>query len=219
MLHLLRVLKSLPITKKKRRHGMVGPPYLWKMKREFQIKFLKDMDLKPDHYLLDLGCGTLRGGIPIIEYLEIGHYFGIEVRKEVLIEGQKELVETGLEWKKPTLLISSDITNYKIDQKFDFVWAFSVLVHMSDDILIDNLIFVSKHIADNGVFYANVIIDEREEKSWQGFPIVARTFEFYRRKCEESGLSVSCVGILKDLGHISKHTLPDNQTMLKITKI
>ena len=84
MFHLLRVLKSLPITKKKRRHGMVGPPYLWKMKREFQIKFLTDMDLKPDHYLLDLGCGTLRGGIPIIEYLEIGHYFGFteeELRK------------------------------------------------------------------------------------------------------------------------------------------
>lgn len=219
MFHLLRVLKSLPITKKKRRHGMVGPPYLWKMKREFQIKFLKDMDLKPDHYLLDLGCGTLRGGIPIIEYLEIGHYFGIEVRKEVLNEGQKELVETGLEWKKPNLLISSDITNYKIDQKFDFVWAFSVLPHMSDEILVDNLTFVSKHLADDGVFYANVNIDEREEKNWQGFPIVSRTFDFYSQKCEESGLSVSCVGILKDLGHISNQTLPDSQTMLKITKI
>ncbi|MGB2965423.1 MAG: class I SAM-dependent methyltransferase [Anaerolineales bacterium] len=189
------------------------------MKREFQIKFLKDMDLKPDHYLLDLGCGTLRGGIPIIEYLEIGHYFGIEVRKEVLNEGQKELVETGLEWKKPNLLISSDITNYKIDQKFDFVWAFSVLPHMSDEILVDNLTFVSKHLADDGVFYANVNIDEREEKNWQGFPIVSRTFDFYSQKCEESGLSVSCVGILKDLGHISNQTLPDSQTMLKITKI
>ena len=219
MFHLLRVLKSLPITKKKRRHGMVGPPYLWKMKREFQIKFLKDMDLKPDHYLLDLGCGTLRGGIPIIEYLEIGHYFGIEVRKEVLNEGQKELVETGLEWKKPNLLTSSDITNYKINQKFDFVWAFSVLPHMSDEILVDNLTFVSKHLADDGVFYANVNIDEREEKNWQGFPIVSRTFDFYSQKCVESGLSVSCVGILKDLGHKSNQILPDSQTMLKITKI
>ena len=219
MFHLLRVLKSLPITKKKRRHGMVGPPYLWKMKREFQIKFLKDMDLKPDHYLLDLGCGTLRGGIPIIEYLEIGHYFGIEVRKEVLLEGQKELLESGQDWKKPTLLLSPEITNLKMDQKFDFVWAFSVLPHMSDEILTDNLIFVSDHLTDDGVFYANVNIDEREEKSWQDFPIVARTFEFYSQRCEESGLSVSCVGTLKDLGHKSNQKLPDSQTLLKITKI
>ena len=90
---------------------------------------------------------------------------------------------------------------------------------MSDEILVDNLTFVSKHLADDGVFYANVNIDEREEKNWQGFPIVSRTFDFYSQKCEESGLSVSCVGILKDLGHISNQTLPDSQTMLKITKI
>jgi cyclopropane fatty-acyl-phospholipid synthase-like methyltransferase len=197
---------------------MVGPPYLWRMKRNFQINFLKEMDLRPNHYLLDIGCGTLRGGIPIIDYLDVGHYYGIEVREEVLIEGHLELKEAGLEWKEPALLLTPDITNFLIDQKFDFIWAFSVLPHMSDDILRDNLKFVREHISNDGVFYANVNIDEREEKSWKGFPIVARTFEFYTQVFYENGLHISKVGLLRDLGHKSRQRLPDSQTMLKITK-
>jgi len=60
-------LKALVQTSAEQRHGLVGPARLWKMKRDFQIGFLKNFGLKPDNVLLDLGCGTLRGGIPIIE--------------------------------------------------------------------------------------------------------------------------------------------------------
>jgi cyclopropane fatty-acyl-phospholipid synthase-like methyltransferase len=52
------------------RHSLVGPGKLWEMKRAFQIHFLQSVGLTSDQYLLDLGCGTLRGGIPIIKYLE-----------------------------------------------------------------------------------------------------------------------------------------------------
>ena len=93
-------LKLLFASSSEKRHSLVGPPYLWKMKRDFQIQFLKTMGLKPEHYLLDIGCGTLRGGIPLIKYLQDGHYFGVEVRKEVLDEGRKELREASLEEKK-----------------------------------------------------------------------------------------------------------------------
>lgn len=88
---LKRLIKSLVETKKERRHAMVGPAHLWKMKRDFQIQFLKTMNLKREHYLLDIGCGTLRGGIPLIAYLQDGHYFGVEVREKALNEGRKRV--------------------------------------------------------------------------------------------------------------------------------
>ncbi len=72
------------IDPKQKRHAHVGAPELWKKSRDFQIKFLKDMGLMPKNYLLDIGCGTLVGGIPIIRYLEKHHYYGIEVRSDVL---------------------------------------------------------------------------------------------------------------------------------------
>ena len=49
---------------KEKRHFLVGPPDKWKEAREIQIKFLKENGLKSKYYLLDLGCGTLRGGMP-----------------------------------------------------------------------------------------------------------------------------------------------------------
>ena len=125
---LKRRIKFLMQTKDERRHSMVGPADLWKMKRNFQIQFLKDMGLMPNNYLLDIGCGTLRGGIPLISYLQSGHYFGIEARAEILDEGHKELREAGLIEKHPTLLLSPDISQVMLDRNFDFIWAFSVLI-------------------------------------------------------------------------------------------
>lgn len=71
-------LKSLIQSRKERRHALVGPARLWKMKREFQIRFLRDMALKPEHYVFDIGCGTLRGGLPIIQYLDSGRILALK---------------------------------------------------------------------------------------------------------------------------------------------
>ena len=128
------------------RHALVGPPHLWRMKRDFQIEFLKKVGLSSGHYLLDLGCGTLRGGTPIISYLQVGHYFGVDVRAEVLIEADKELREEGLLDKKPMLMYASDLSTLFIDQKFDFIWAFSVLIHMTDSVLSDALSFIRNQL-------------------------------------------------------------------------
>src|SRR5207237_3852901 len=78
-------------TEEERRSAMVGPASLWQMKRDFQINFLRSMGLEPENYLLDIGCGVLRGGIPIIQYLAEGHYYGIEVRSDALEEGTRSL--------------------------------------------------------------------------------------------------------------------------------
>lgn len=90
-----------------RRNSLVGPGHLWKMKRDFQIRFLKSVGMTPEHYVLDFGCGVLRGGLPIIEYLNEGHYYGIESRKAALDEGMKALQDAGLETKVQLFLRST----------------------------------------------------------------------------------------------------------------
>ena len=213
---LRRRIRSLTQSKEERRHALVGPARLWEMKRDFQIRFLSDMALDPKHYLFEIGCGTLRGGVPLIQYLENGHYFGVEVREEVLDEGRKELREAGLEGKNPTLLLSPDISQLTVNRKFDYIWAFSVLIHMNDKILNDTLDFVSRHLSKEGVFYTNVNIGDRKEGNWQGFPVVARTFNFYSQACAMNGLLVSDLGTLTDLGHMANVDSQDNQRMLRI---
>ena len=102
------IFNKLFLSKKEQRHYLVGAAHLWEMKQKFQINFLKENGLKPEDKLVDIGCGTLRGGIPLIEYLNEGNYCGLEVRADVLNEGRKELKEEGLENKKPELVHFND---------------------------------------------------------------------------------------------------------------
>lgn len=200
-----------------RRHSMVGVTRYWRQKRDFQIRFLRmnGGGLRPEHYFLDIGCGTLRGGIPLINYLQTGHYCGIEVRKHILEEARKELQQHNLEKKNPTLLHTEDISRLRLNRKYDRIWAFSVLIHMDDNTLKGTLDFVRRHLTDDGVFYANVNTTEIPAGTWNGFPMVWRPLEFYRGKCEESGLILHNLGGMKNLGDC--YASP-SMNMLKIIK-
>jgi len=58
---------------------------LWEKIGELQFNFLVKNGLEPKHFLLDIGCGSLRGGIHFIRFLEECHYFGIDKNQELRI--------------------------------------------------------------------------------------------------------------------------------------
>lgn len=202
-----------------RRHALVGQARLWKMKREFQIDFLKGHGLRADGHLFDMGCGTLRGGIPLIEYLDEGHYYGFDVRAAVLEEAKKELANARLQHKQPVLLTAPTIRSLTVDRTFDIVWAFSVLIHLSDDILDECIGFAAEHMGSESIFYGNVQIGERRDAMWQGFPAVWRPIVFYQEAASRHGLSIEDIGSLAEVGHLSGVEEQDAQRMLVFRKI
>jgi SAM-dependent methyltransferase len=185
------------------------------MKRAFQIDFVRARGLLPHHRFLDLGCGTLRGGLPVIAYLEPGHYHGIDVRPEALDEARKELAEADLARKEPVLHLGGDFDAMELGVRFDVVWAFSVLFHLSDAILPGALRFVRRHLADGGVFYANVNAAARPTGEWRGFPVMSHDLAFYEQQAADVGLNVTDLGQLRNLGHVSGVDDQDNQHMLE----
>ncbi len=188
------------------RHAAVGPAHLWEVKRRFQFEFLTSRGLEPDSRLLDIGCGTLRGGIPLIDYLRVGHYVGVEARAEALAEARKELADAGLEHKQPLLIHADDPAQVRLAEPIDFAWAFSVLFHMQDETVDAYLGLLARELAEDGVFYANVgLADQREQQGqWQGFPVISRAREFYVSLAAGHGLAVEDVGRLDALGHPSE---------------
>lgn len=202
-----------------RRHAAVGPAHQWKMKRRFQIDFLTKHGLKPHHRLIDIGCGTLRGGIPLIKKLDPGHYAGIEVREDVLQLGRDELKQAGFEFKEPNLIHCTGLSRLDLEYKADYIWAFAVLIHMDDDALNGCLSFVSKHLAEGGAFYGNVNIGEGEEGNWQGFPVVRRSMKWYEQTAGRFGLVPTDIGSLLELGHDDGRPEPQSRRMLRFTHI
>jgi SAM-dependent methyltransferase len=201
------------------RHALVGPPQLWEMKRRFQFEFLIANGLQPESRLLDIGCGTLRGGIPLIDYLHDGHYTGVEARAEVLEEGRKELADAGLEHKHPHLIHADDPAQVQLEDPVDFAWAFSVLFHMRDEIVDACMGLVARQLSDSGIFYANVSLGEHHEQQgqWQGFPVISRPRHFYEDLATQHALSVSDVGRLDTLGHGTG--LGDRSMMLRFARL
>ena len=181
------------------------------------VRFPSAFGLQPHHYLVSIGCGVLRGGVPNINYLDTGHFYGIDARPRVLDEARRVLKEAGLENKKPELLLGEHLANLSLDRQFDYVWAFSVLIHMSDPILTETMQFVAHHLKSDGVFYANVDTADKPDGYWQEFPHVYRSVSFYREACERNGLMLTDLGSLSELGHISGD-LSDGHRMLKIQK-
>ncbi|MFZ4413894.1 MAG: methyltransferase [Bacteroidales bacterium] len=202
------------------RHRLVGPLELWEAKRKFQFDFLLNAGILPSHTLLDLGCGILRGGIPLIGYLEEGNYTGVDVRPEVMEEAHLELEISGLAIKNPSLICTDDVSTLILKRKFDFIWAFSVLIHLEDHILEGVMNFINRHLHKEGSFYANVVFGERQDGNWQQFPLVERPESFYTKMIARHGLTMHDLGPLKKFGHPSKITdkdLLERQRMLLFT--
>jgi SAM-dependent methyltransferase len=201
-----------------RRHGLVGRPELWQQKRDFQIAFLREHGLLPAHVLVDLGCGTLRGGIPIIAYLDEGSYVGIDVREEAIEEARHELQEHGLEHKRPELIATPSLAAVDLGRTADYAWGFSVLMHLADERLDECLAFARRHLAQGGVFYANAITEELPPARWREFPVISRPVDAYREQAERNGLSLRDVGALADLGHVTGLAHHDEQRMLELRR-
>jgi len=198
-----------------RRHALVGPWHLWEMKRSFQLKFLRAHGLEPHHRIVDIGCGTLRGGIPIIEYLEAGLYTGIDARPQAIEEAREELRECGLENKRANLIATPALASVELEGHADVVWAFSVLFHMDDDALEKCFAFVGKSTDARAVLYANVVLGTKQRTgTWEGFPVVTRPFDEYVGVADRYGFEAADMGTLKELGHVSGENKGDLQHMI-----
>lgn len=196
------------------RHSLVGRSDLWPMKRAFQIDFLRQQGLQPAHAVLDIGCGSLRGGAALIAYLESGRYSGIDVRESVLAEARQELRREKLQAKRPELVLAADMAELDLRRRFDVLWAFSVLFHLADPILDACFAMAARHLAPDGVFYANIIDGDGARGEWQGFPVAPRRLETYRALALRHGLHTRVIGSLAELGHHSGDGSQDAQTML-----
>jgi SAM-dependent methyltransferase len=221
MIFIMPINPSPSEAAKAKRHGLVGPQDLWKAKRQFQMEFLLRMGLKRDDRLLDFGCGTLRGGIPLIEYLQAGRYLGVDVCSEVLAEGRLEIEESGLLDKEPKLVHCERLDQLQLGRSFSVAWAFQVLIHVPDAHLDATLAAVARHLEPDGVFYATVNVGNQADGSWKAFPVVYRSAAFYRETFRRQGLEVVDLGSLPDFGHVHPRTsleAQSRQRMLKATR-
>jgi SAM-dependent methyltransferase len=127
---------------------------MWDEMGALQFEFLRGRGLTPSDYLLDVGCGALRGGIHFARYLDEGHYFGIDSNSSLIDAGMRELQEAGLTSKRPTLLVNDLFQFGKFGRRFTFAIAQSLFSHLPMNHIVRCLVEIRAALVPNGTFYA-----------------------------------------------------------------
>jgi SAM-dependent methyltransferase len=147
------------------RRGIGGK---WDEIGRLQFDFLVGRGLQPHHELLDVGCGTLRGGRHFIRYLDAGHYTGTELSARAIAHA-KELVERErLSAKRPNLLVSEsgDLTFGEFPgRRFDFILAQSVFTHLGPEHIEQCFAHVGRVMHEDSVFYFTYQRGERPKRT------------------------------------------------------
>lgn len=114
----------------------VGPPGQYDFMGATQFRLLCTLGLRARHDLLDCGCGSLRAGRLFINYLEPGHYCGIEPNQWLIEESiRNEVGDDLIRIKKPRFDHNSDFAAGIFGQQFDFIIAQSIFSHTGEDLL------------------------------------------------------------------------------------
>ncbi len=145
---------ALPLARKIGLRPALPSDVNWQAIGRHQFDFLVSEGLTPEHYMLDVGCGMLRGGWHFINYLQPGHYFGIDRNARALAAGEKKLEREGIADRRPTLVVRSDFTVADLNQSFDFALAQSVFTHLSFNSIVRCLARVGPVLRPGGRFYA-----------------------------------------------------------------
>ncbi|MDB1086357.1 class I SAM-dependent methyltransferase [Streptomyces sp. ACA25] len=125
----------------------------WLALGEMQFDYLKGHGLSPEHRMLDIGCGNLRAGWRFIDYLEPGHYYGIDISPDILISAKQTLTAYALQDKLPHLTITGDLTlDFLPSEHFDVVHAHSVFSHSPIGVIEECLSHVGRVLTPDGFF-------------------------------------------------------------------
>lgn len=105
---------------------------MWDEIGVLQLNVMRAQCMRPEHKLLDIGCGSLRGGIHFVPYLDAGNYFGIDMNDSLLDAGYENELDDANQKKLPRKNLICD-GNFNFDlfgEKFDYAIALSLFTHL-----------------------------------------------------------------------------------------
>lgn len=146
------------------RHHRDAVGGLWDQLGQLQFEFLRDQGLRPHHYLADIGCGCLRGGLHFIDYLEAGRYHGLDINASLIEAGRIELAQHGLTGKAPRLLVDDGFRSSRFARRFDFMLSVSLFTHLPINLILRCLSETRKALCPGGVYYATYF--EAQGPTW-----------------------------------------------------
>ena len=176
----------------------------WMEVSRLQTDFMIKMGLKPEHVLLDIGCGSLRGGVEFISYLHAGNYLGLDSSNRLIQIGIKEeLGRRLLKLKSPEFAVSRRFEFEKFSKKPNFALAHSVFTHLSESDIRHCLEKLRRFVNPGCSLYATYFIADAPRAN-------QKTYRYSRAMVEDFGTNAGWTPTyIGEWGH------PENQMMVE----
>ena len=114
--------------------------------------------LRPEDWLLDVGCGSLSAAIKLLPYMERSHYWGYEKDLELYIAGsQIELPRVGVSVELGHFIVNDDFDFADAPHPFDVAIASSLFRRLTLNGIARCIASVVKKLTPDGRFYATWI--------------------------------------------------------------
>jgi len=156
----------------------IGPGDYRKLGEKLKNDFIHYGGLKPEHDVLDIGCGIGRIAVPLTSYLTgQGSYEGFDIVQEGIDWCQKKISSKYSNFNFKHIDLRNDLYNLKTeqgasdfkfpypDESFDFIVLTSVFTHMQPDAVQNYLNEISRVMRKEAKCFATFfIIDEHAAK-------------------------------------------------------
>jgi ubiquinone/menaquinone biosynthesis C-methylase UbiE len=128
-------------------------PEHWLSLGEMQFKYLLEYGLQPQHDFLEIGCGNLRLGWRVIQYLEPGRYVGLDISAKILDSARCKLDEYQLQGQRPSLFLVRDACyDFLPADTFDCAYAHAVFTQVPMEVIRAVLGGVRRVVKPGGFF-------------------------------------------------------------------
>ncbi len=155
----LRVFSPAEIAKGVHRNFVGGR---WDDLGRHQFDFLLGEGLQPAHTFVDVGCGSLRAGRHLIDYLDPGNYYGIDANVSLLQAGYDVELSDEQRSRMPIAnLRANDRFDADFGVEFDMAIAQSVFTHISLNHIRLCLYRLAKSMSPGGRFFATFFEEPR----------------------------------------------------------
>jgi cyclopropane fatty-acyl-phospholipid synthase-like methyltransferase len=162
---IIRFLKQILPGKEKRYVGTT------EVSGELQFELLKREGCTPDSKVLELGCGHLHAGVPLMRYLKKGNYVGVDPNEWLRQHAMKKHHVRQLVEEKQARFLSVDTFDASsLAIKFDFILSHSVLSHCAHWQLEQFIRNSSKVLAPGGKILASIRLAEGNAFGSPGTP-------------------------------------------------
>lgn len=153
----------------------------WDTHGELQRDFLLSQGLRPEHALLEIGCGTGRLARKVVPYLDRSRYVGIDISEKARANCYELAQREGWAEKNPNFYANAP------ERLFDFIWAFSVFIHLPAAVVEAVMRRVAGAMHAGSRFFFSYVPEPVAVRS--GLKQFRHTVEDYQRACDRAGLT------------------------------